>query len=50
VENIKILIDPETVIATVVPPRIEEEIAPAVEEGPAEPEVIGKGPEEKETE
>ncbi len=48
-ENIEILTSPETVIATVGVVR-EEEVAPAVpvEEGLAEPEVIGKGKKEEE--
>jgi large subunit ribosomal protein L25 len=40
--KIEILVDPETVIATVVAPRAEEP-APEVAEGAAEPEVIKKG-------
>lgn len=44
-ENIEVLTDPETVVATVGIVREEEEPAAAEigEEGPAEPEVIGKG-------
>jgi large subunit ribosomal protein L25 len=45
-ENVKILSDAEFVVATVIPPRVEEEeeveIVEEEEEG-AEPEVIGKG-------
>lgn len=45
-ENIELLAAPETVIATVVAPRAEEEVAPAADT-PAEPEVVKKGkPEE----
>jgi len=59
-DKIKVLTDPGLVIAHVVTPRAEEEVAPAAEaapaegEAPAEPEVIKKGktdekePEEKE--
>jgi large subunit ribosomal protein L25 len=41
-ENVEILTDPETVIATVAVVR-EEEVEPAAEETTVEPEVIGKG-------
>ena len=47
-ENIEILAAPETVIATVSVVREEVEEAPAAEEAPAEPEVIGKGKKEEE--
>lgn len=47
-ENIEILAAPETVIATVSVVREEPVEAPAVEEAPAEPEVIGKGKKEDE--
>ena len=47
-ENIEILEDPETVIATVGVVREEPVEAVAVEEGPTEPEVIGKGKKEDE--
>lgn len=50
-ENIEILTEPETVIATVSVTREEPVEAPAVtEEEPAEPEVIGKGKKEDEEE
>jgi large subunit ribosomal protein L25 len=50
-ENIEILTEPETVIATVSVTRDEPVEAPAVtEEEPAEPEVIGKGKKEDEEE
>ena len=50
-ENIEILESPETVVATVGVVREEPVEAPAVaEEGPAEPEVIGKGKKEEEEE
>jgi large subunit ribosomal protein L25 len=49
-ENIEILADPETVIATVSVVREEPVEAPLVEEAPAEPEVIGKGKKEEEGE
>ncbi|HEY5529160.1 MAG TPA: 50S ribosomal protein L25 [Thermoleophilia bacterium] len=40
--GVVILDDPETVIASVLPPRVEvEEVAPQVAEAPVEPEVIG---------
>ena len=44
VEKVKILADPETVIANVVPPRVVETVAVEAEEGEeaAEPEVVGK--------
>jgi len=41
-DQVEVLSDPETVVATVVAPRAEEESAPAAE-GAAEPEVIKKG-------
>ena len=41
-EKIEVLTDPDTVVATVIAPRIEEEVAPVVEVA-AEPEVIKKG-------
>src|SRR5215510_5623809 len=41
--DIEILDDPETVIVTVVPPRIEEPEPDAAAEAAAEPEVIKKG-------
>ncbi len=47
-ENIEILESPETVIATVGIVREEPVEAPAAEEAPAEPEVIGKGKKEDE--
>lgn len=47
-ENVEILESPETVIATVGIVREEPVEAPAVEEEPAEPEVIGKGKKEEE--
>jgi large subunit ribosomal protein L25 len=47
-ENIEILEDPETVIATVSIVREEPVEAPAIAEEPAEPEVIGKGKKEEE--
>ncbi|MGI8565054.1 MAG: 50S ribosomal protein L25, partial [Pyrinomonadaceae bacterium] len=51
-ENIEILTDPETVVATVGVVREEEEPAAVGvdEETPAEPEVIGKGKKEDEGE
>jgi large subunit ribosomal protein L25 len=49
-ENIEILDDPETAIATVGIVREEPVEAPAVEEEAAEPEVIGKGKKEDEEE
>ena len=49
-ENIEILDDPETVIATVGIVREEPTEAPVLEEEPAEPEVIGKGKKEDEEE
>jgi large subunit ribosomal protein L25 len=39
---IEVLTDPDKVVVTVIPPRVEEE-APAAAEGAAEPEVIKKG-------
>lgn len=47
-EKIEILTDPESVIATVGIVREEPVEAPAAEEAPAEPEVIGKGKKEEE--
>jgi len=48
-EKIDILADPSVMLATVVPPRIEEEpVAAVAPEGPAEPEVIKKGKTEEE--
>lgn len=41
-EKVKIMLDPSTVIATIVSPRAEEEAA-STTEAPAEPEVIKKG-------
>lgn len=51
-ENIEVLTDPETVVATVGIVREEEEPAAAEigEEGPAEPEVIGKGKKDEDEE
>lgn len=49
-ENIEILNEPDTVIATVSVVREEPVEAPAVEEAAAEPEVIGKGKKEDEDE
>jgi large subunit ribosomal protein L25 len=50
-EKIEILADPSVMLATVVPPRVEEEpTAAAPTEGPAEPEVIKKGKAEEEAE
>ena len=49
-ENVEILEDPETVIATVGIVREEPVEAPAIEEEPTEPEVIGKGKKEEEGE
>lgn len=49
-ESIEILEDPETVIATVGVVREEPIEAPAAEEAPTEPEVIGKGKKEEEEE
>lgn len=46
-DNVEILADPETAIATVAVLR-EEEVEPVVEEATAEPEVIGKGKKEDE--
>ena len=42
-DRIEVLDDPETVIATVVPPRIEEPAPEVAAEAAAEPEVIKKG-------
>jgi large subunit ribosomal protein L25 len=49
-DKIEVLADPEVMLATVVPPRVEEEPTPAAAaaEGPAEPEVIKKGKAEEE--
>jgi len=50
-ENITILNPPNTVLVSVVHPKIEKEVVPeAVEEEKTEPEVIGKGKAEKEEE
>jgi large subunit ribosomal protein L25 len=49
-ENVEILESPETVIATVGIVREEPVEAPAAEEEPVEPEVIGKGKKEEEEE
>ena len=49
-ENIEILNDPETAIATVGIVREEPVEAPVAEEESAEPEVIGKGKKEDEEE
>ena len=49
-ENLEILTSPETVIATISVVREEVVEAPAIEEAPAEPEVIGKGKKEDEEE
>ena len=46
-DNVEILTDPETVIATVSVVR-EEEVEPAAEEPTVEPEVIGKGKKDEE--
>jgi len=46
-ENVEILTDPETAIATVAVVR-EEQVEPVVEETTAEPEVIGKGKKDEE--
>ena len=48
-EGIEILTPPEEVLATVVAPAVEEEVAPAAEvEAAAEPEVVGRAPAEGE--
>jgi len=47
-EKVEILDDPDTVIANVVAPRIEEEPAATAEGAPAEPEVVKKGKAEEE--
>lgn len=49
VEKVKILNEPDTLILSILPPRLEEEpaAAEAAEEEPAEPEVIGKGKQEE---
>ena len=48
-EKIEVLADPELLIATVVPPRVEEEpVAEVAPEAAAEPEVIKKGKTEEE--
>ncbi len=49
-EGIEVLTDPETAVATVSVVREEPTEAPAVEEEAAEPEVIGKGKKEDESE
>jgi large subunit ribosomal protein L25 len=41
-DKIEVLADPEKIVVTVIPPRVEEE-APPAEEAAAEPEVIKKG-------
>jgi large subunit ribosomal protein L25 len=41
-DKIEVLADPEKVVVTIIPPRVEEE-APPAEESAAEPEVIKKG-------
>ncbi len=41
-EGVRILEDPDRVVASVVAPEVEEVAAPAEEEKPAEPEVVGK--------
>ena len=46
-DNVEVLTDPETVVATVAVVR-EEEVEPAAEEATAEPEVIGKGKKDEE--
>ena len=51
VKDIEVLTDPDTTIATVVPPSVVEETAPAegvAVEGAAEPEVITKGKKDEE--
>ncbi len=49
--KLKILSDPQLVVLTVVPPRVEEEtVAAAAAEAPAEPEVIRRGKAEAEEE
>jgi large subunit ribosomal protein L25 len=52
VKDVEVLTDPDTTIATVVPPTVVEEPAPAeaaaVEGAPAEPEVIAKGKKDEE--
>lgn len=48
--KIEVLDDAETVIATVVAPRVEEPVAEAPAEGAAEPEVIKKGKAEEKAE
>lgn len=50
-KNVEVLTDPDATIATVVPPTVVEEAAPAegaAAEAPAEPEVITKGKKEDE--
>jgi large subunit ribosomal protein L25 len=47
IEKVKILNDPEQVIVTVLPPRLEEAPAAAPTEEAAEPEVIGHGKKEE---
>lgn len=49
-DRIEVLDDPETVIATVVAPRVEEPVAEVPVEASAEPEVIKKGKAEEKTE
>jgi large subunit ribosomal protein L25 len=48
-EKIEVLTDPEAVVATILAPRIEEEVEPVAEPA-AEPEVIKKGKAEEEEE
>ncbi len=49
-DKIKVLSEPDLVVATVVPPRVEVEEVEEVAEEEAEPEVIGKGKDEEEGE
>jgi large subunit ribosomal protein L25 len=46
--GVKIIEPPDTIVLHVVQPRIIEEVAPAGEAGPQEPELIGKKPAEEE--
>jgi large subunit ribosomal protein L25 len=46
--GIEVLTEPDKVVVTVIPPRVEEEVAPAAE-GAAEPEVIKKGKTDEQT-
>jgi large subunit ribosomal protein L25 len=48
-EGIKVTLDPEEVIMTIIAPRVSEEVVEEVTEE-EEPEVIGKGKEEEEEE